>query len=272
MSAAVDQELAELRRANAELQRANVELQNERDAALAELQARTAALEQRNSEYGERLKHQSATIDVLEAMSASPGDPQPVFDLITRRAKEVCNAPAVMLFEYDDKLVHFRSECGSESGATPGALEAYKSLFPMAPTRTLISGRAILDRQIIEIPDMTNEPDLPGMARDLGHRSNLAVPLLRNGAAIGAIGIISWDTGGFPDSQIELMKTFAEQAVIAITSAETFRALQTRTTDLQESLEYQTATSEVLKIIRLDLRSRTSPGYACRNRGTTVSR
>jgi len=184
MSATVDQELAELRRANAELLK-------QRDAALAELQARTAALAQRDSDYDERLEHQSAIIDVLQAMSASPGDAQPVFDLITRRAKEVCNAPAVMLFEYDGELVHFRSECGSESGATPDAIEAYKRLFPMAPTRTLISGRAILDRRIIEIRDMTNESELPGVARDLGHRSNLAVPLLRDGAAIGAIGIIS---------------------------------------------------------------------------------
>ena len=120
------------------------------------------------------------TIDVLKAMSASPGDPRPVFNLITRRAKEVCNAPAVMLFEYDGELVHFRSEYGSESGSTPGAIEAYKRLFPMAPTRTMISSRAILDSQIIEIRDMTNEAELPGVARDLGHRSNLAVPLLRD--------------------------------------------------------------------------------------------
>jgi hypothetical protein len=81
MSATVDQQLAELRRANAELLK-------QRDAALAELQARTAALAQRDSDYDERLEHQSATIDVLQAMSASPGDAQPVFDVITRRAPE----------------------------------------------------------------------------------------------------------------------------------------------------------------------------------------
>jgi GAF domain-containing protein len=221
---------------------------------LTELQQRTEELARRNSEYGERIEHQSATIDVLQAMSASPGDAQPVFDLITRRAKEVCNAPAVMLFEYDGELVHFRSECGGESGATPGALESYKRLFPMAPTRALISCRAILDRQIIEVRDMTDEPDLLGVARDLGHRANLAVPLLRDGAAIGAIGIISWDAGGFPDSQVELMKTFAEQAVIAITSAGTYRELQERTAALAlrnseygERIEHQSATIDVLQ-------------------------
>ena len=72
---------------------------------------------------------------------------------------------------------------------------------------------------------------------------------MRGGVAIGALAIGSRERGGFSDSQIELLKTFAEQAVIAITSAETYRALQTRTGDLQESLEYQTATSDVLKVI-----------------------
>jgi hypothetical protein len=73
--------------------------------------------------------------------------------------------------------------------------------------------------------------------------------LLRDGAAIGAFVINSIETGGFSDSQVALSKAFAEQAVIAITGAETYRALQTRTSDLQESLEYQTATSDVLKVI-----------------------
>ena len=75
------------------------------------------------------------------------------------------------------------------------------------------------------------------------------IPLMRDGVAIGALGLGNRERGGFSDSQIELLKTFAEQAVIAITSAETYRALQTRTADLQESLEYQTATSDVLKVI-----------------------
>ena len=75
------------------------------------------------------------------------------------------------------------------------------------------------------------------------------MPLLRDGAAIGAIAIASVEIGGFTDSQVALLQTFAEQAVIAITSAETYRELRQRTDDLQESLEYQTATSDVLKVI-----------------------
>ncbi len=213
------------------------------------LQTRTVALAQRNTEYGERIEHQSATIDVLKAMAASPGDAQPVFDLITRRARDLCNAPSVVLFEYDGELVYLRSECGTVSGSGRDAFEAYKRLFPMVPTRASISCRAMLERHIIHIRDMKNEPGLLGVVRDLRHSSNLVIPLMRGDAAIGAVSLSSWDVGGFSDSQVALMKTFAEQAVIAITSAETYRELQARTSDLEESLDYQTAISDVLRVI-----------------------
>src|SRR4029077_7016669 len=85
--------------------------------------------------------------------------------------------------------------------------------------------------------------------RDLGMRSIVALPLLRDGMVIGAVALNTMQPGGLSDSQVELLKTFAEQAVIAITGAETYRALQQRTSDLQESLEYQTATSDVLQVI-----------------------
>lgn len=94
MSATADQELAELRRAYEEMR-------SERDNLASELQTRTAALARRNTEYGERIEYQAATIDVLKAMSASPGDPQPVFDLIVRRAQELCNGLSASMFEFD---------------------------------------------------------------------------------------------------------------------------------------------------------------------------
>ncbi len=115
---------------------------------LEELQQRTDELAARNSEFGERIEHQSATIDVLKAMSASPGDPQPVFDLIVRRARDLCNATTAGLYEFDGELVHLRSLVGFEAYGTPDAWEAFKRLFPMVPTHGLTAGRAILDRQI----------------------------------------------------------------------------------------------------------------------------
>ena len=216
---------------------------------LGELQQRTDELAARNSEFGERIEHQSATIDVLKAMSASPGDPQPVFDLIVRRARDLCNTTNAGLFEFDGELVHLRSWVGREAYGTPDAVEAYERLFPMVPTRGSITCRAILDRQIIHVRDMATAPGVSAAVRNLGHKSQISLPLLRDGAAIGAMALTSGEIGGFTDSQVALLQTFAEQAVIAITSAETYRELQQRTGDLQESLEYQTATSDVLKVI-----------------------
>jgi len=171
---------ATLDSAVAELQRDNAELRRQLDACRAELAAR-------NSEFGERIEHQSATIDVLKAMSASPGDPQPVFDLIVRRARDLCNAPNAGLFEFDGELVHRRSSVGGEAYVTPDAFEAYKRLFPMVPTRGSIPCRAILDRQIIHVRDFAGEPGVSAAARNLGHKSAISLPLLRDGAAIGEL-------------------------------------------------------------------------------------
>ena len=119
----------------------------------------------------------------------------------------------------------------------------------MVPTRGSITCRTILDRQIVHVRDIATEPGVSAAVRNLGHKSHISLPLLRDGAAIGAVALASTEIGGFTDSQVALLQTFAEQAVIAITSAETYRELQQRTGDLQESLEYQTATSDVLKVI-----------------------
>ena len=217
-----------------------------------ELAAQTVELAERKSEFGERIEQQAATIDVLKVMSASPGDPQPVFDLIVRRATELCNGLGTALFEFDGGLVHYRASYFTEALVT-AANVAYAAAFPSAPTRGSISCRAILDREIVHIRDTDADLELSQVARELHKatlvRSQISIPLMRDGQAIGAISLAANDPGGFSDSQIELLKTFAEQAVIAITSAETYRALQTRTSELQVSLEYQTATSEVLKVI-----------------------
>ena len=210
------------------------------------LDASTAELAQRNSEYGERIEQQSATIDVLKVMSASPGDPQPVFDLIVRRAQELCNGWGVTLCEFDGHLVHLSALCGKWE---PSAVAAYQAAHPLVPTRASITCRAILDRQVVHIRDIDAVPELLQVMRNIGWKSNLALPLLRDGVAIGAISLTSELPGGFSDSQVALLQTFAEQAVIAISSAETYRELRQRTGDLQEALEYQTATSDVLKVI-----------------------
>ncbi|MEA2896872.1 MAG: hypothetical protein QOJ84_2487 [Bradyrhizobium sp.] len=219
----------------AELQRANVDLQQRLDAALA----------RRDSDYTERIEHQAATIDVLLAMSASPEDPQPVFDLIAVRARDICGAYGVTVCEFDGALLHWRASTGISED--PAVREAAKAVYPTPPTRNLGAGRAILDRAIVHIRDHDTEPGL--LRISLTVKSSVAVPLMRGGVPIGTLHMGSRERGGFSDTQVELLKTFAEQAVIAIGSAETYRALQTRTADLQESLQQQTATADVLKVI-----------------------
>ncbi len=223
------------------------ELRAERDAALSEKAALAEALARRNTEFGERIEQQSATIDVLKVMSAAPGDPQPVFDLIVHRARDLCNAAAAILFEFDGRLVHFRARSGYDMDQTVQA--EYQNRWPAVPTRDSITCRSILDKEIIHVRDLDTEADLLPVVRRMGHKSQVSIPLLREGSALGDITLAAMEPGGFSDSQITLLQTFAEQAVIAITSAETYRALQTRTSDLQETLEYQTATSDVLKVI-----------------------
>src|SRR5690348_6266546 len=127
MSATTDQELAELRSATEQLQR-------ERDAALT-------ALARRNTEYGERIEHQAATIDVLKAMSASPGDPQPVFDLIGWQAAKLCNVPAVAVATFDGTLLHL----AAQSGFDPAYADAYVARFPRPVGTDSSMGRAILN-------------------------------------------------------------------------------------------------------------------------------
>ena len=231
----------------AELQRANAELRRERDAVLLEkatlaeeLTARTAELADRKTEFDERIEHQSATIDVLKAMSASPGNAQPVFDLIARQAANQCNVPTTAVATFDGTMMHLASESGL------GA--AYVAQFPRPVGLDFSMGRAVLNRRVDQVEDITAYPG-HSFVDVLGNWSVMAVPMLRHDVPLGAITIGRPAIGPFSASQVALLQTFAEQAVIAIGSAETYRALQTRTSDLQESLEYQTATSDVLKVI-----------------------
>ncbi len=212
-----------------------VELQRTVADLRRELGERDATLASRDRRYGEHAAHQAATIEVLKAMSASPGDPQPVFDLICRQAWTLLDGPSVALFEYDGELVHLRAESGTSSEiADAAALAAYNRGFPMVPARGSLTCRAILDGEIVHIRDLAAEPGISRAALDIGHRTQVSIPLMRNGRAVGAISAGSIQVDGISDSQVALLQTFAEQAAIAIGSAETYHALQTRTGDLHE--------------------------------------
>jgi GAF domain-containing protein len=224
-------------------------LRAERDAALQERAALAQALVTREAEKTALLARQSASAEVLKAISTSPDDTQPVFDLIARRARELCGAAHASVTQYDGSLLHLRARDGYDAAtASLGDQD-----WPRPPGPETMHGRAVLKREAVQVRDVLADQvyamsDLQAMRR-LGSRSLLGVPLLRGGAAIGVISLGRSEPGGFTPQQIDVVQSFAEQAVIAITSAETYRALQTRTTDLQQSLEYQAATSDVLKVI-----------------------
>ena len=211
------------------------------------LQESRAELAARNSAYGERIAYQTAANDVLKVMTASPGDPQPVFDLIVKRSRDLCGGYGATVLQFDGTLIHWRAATGVSDD--PSARQAVESMYPMEPTREWPSGRAILDRQIIHINDLETEPGLTSTFRGLTVKSLVVVPLIRGGLPIGALSLGSRERGSFSDTQVELLKTFADQAVIAIENARLFDEVQAKTSDLEESLQQQTATADVLKVI-----------------------
>src|SRR2546425_2690875 len=133
----------------------------------------------------------------------------------------------------------------AHSGATDEEIKALLRVYPMAPMPDSLGGRTILERAVVHISDVRSDPTYaygPRVIQDAGWRTGLGVPLLREGAAIGLLGMWRRDVRRFSDRQIELLKTFADQAVIAIENARLFN-------ETKESLEQQTATSEILRTI-----------------------
>ena len=130
-----------------ELQRANAELRRE-------LSKRDAALAQRNSDYGERIEQQAATIDVLKVMSASPGDAQPVFESIARRAKTFCEADFAGVVQLEDGVLHLRTY----AGYTGEAARAYEASFPRPVDNSSVMARSILAREAVCISDLHADP------------------------------------------------------------------------------------------------------------------
>jgi len=207
-----------------------------------EVQARTGQLT-------EALEFQTATSGILRIISSVPTEIQPVFDAIAASAAKLCGALLTGVYRFDGKLIHFVAH----NNWTEEGLHTVRTAYPRPPSRDTQIAKAILERTVVEVRDFENDLEVPSqslpLARALGYRSLLAVPMLHEGNPIGAIAVARSEAGPFSIEHVELVKTFADQAVIAIENARLFEAEQASKRELQESLEFQTASSEVLNVI-----------------------
>src|SRR5712692_7912382 len=198
------------------------------------------------------LEQQRATSEILRVMSSAHTDAQLVFDTIVQSAVRLCHAANAAVFVTDGTMVYEPANYGS----SPEMLAATRARYPRPLDMETTPGIAILTRSVVQIPDIEDPSAIEFVrqsGRLLGFRSVVTIPMLREGEAVGAIIVARREPGGFSDAELEVLKTFADQAVIAIENVRLFTELQVRTVELTHSVEQLTALGEVSRAVNSTL-------------------
>ncbi|HKF65684.1 MAG TPA: GAF domain-containing protein, partial [Vicinamibacterales bacterium] len=196
----------------------------------------------------EALDQQTATSEILRVISRSPTNVQPVFDLIAERAVNLCDAELSVVTRFDGAMLQIVAVYGS----TSEILEAVqRSARSVSANSEGISARVLRTRDVVHVADVLNDEtyDLKAEARGGGWRSGLGVPILRDGEVTGVIFVGRATPRLFTDQQVALLRTFADQAVIAIENVRLFTEVQTRNRELTTALDQQSATADILRVI-----------------------
>jgi len=204
-------------------------------------------VQKRTEELTASLEQQTATSEILASISGSMTDTKPVFDAIVRNLQRLFPTSYAVVQLLRDRMIEMAALDGE-----PG-FERLAAHYPRPLDDSTLTGRAILSKQAIQIAPVLGNPATPPatlqMAREFGYNSMLAAPMVRGDKVIGAIATARRESHAFDAKQVALIKSFADQAVIAIENVRLFEDVQKRTEELSDALEQQTATADVLKII-----------------------
>ncbi len=193
-------------------------------------------LQARNRELSATLEQQTATAEILRAISSSHSDALPVFETIVRNAVKLCGSLFANVFRFDGELLHYVAS----HNTGPGYVELLQSKYPMRPDLSQVSGRVLLSKTVVRLDDARSDPEYDQrFPTAMGWRRMLGVPMLRDGQPLGAI-VVGWaEAGPIPKATEELLKTFADQAVIAVQNVRLFDESQDKTRQLELANAYK---------------------------------